>query len=426
MEKKEYDRKELEKVHHPDGSGCNGANNNTLSLKEEMDDEAAKEKAKFSCLPHAVAPEESLRGKFIFMPIGPLLFEPKPAQWLIKHLIEKDTITELFGETTAGKSFLALDWCCSIATGQDWEGKKVRQGAVFYIAGEGYKGLLRRCKAWSLHHNVPLDNAPLAISSCPSAFLNEGNPQLVMEAINALDDKFGPPALIVLDTLARNLGDGDENSNSDLGRFINIIDTQLRVLYGCNIIIIHHPGNGDKNRSRGGSCLPSAVDYIYQLKKDSNGAITLVCHKNKEGEEYGDQHFRLKSVPIGWFDEDGDEMTSAVLVPSTPPDVVHNSTDLKGQDRVAFKSLQKLIIHGQPPCPDLIEEFPAPDTPDKVVEQKVWRQSCDDAGMSDGGESALKKAFQRAQISLTKKGLIQNFRDWFWILPVAAKNNDHP
>jgi transposase len=77
-----------------------------------------------------------------------------PTSWLIKYYLELDSLTQVFGPTKSYKSFLALDWGLSIATGRDWCSQTAKRGLVVYIAGEGHNGLRRRLKAWSQHHSV--------------------------------------------------------------------------------------------------------------------------------------------------------------------------------------------------------------------------------------------------------------------------------
>lgn len=84
---------------------------------------------------------------FPFTPARDLLTGPKSARWLVRSWIEAGSLALLFGESTAGKSFQALDWAACIATGKYWNGCAVQHGPVFYIAGEGKGGIGRRLAA---------------------------------------------------------------------------------------------------------------------------------------------------------------------------------------------------------------------------------------------------------------------------------------
>jgi len=69
-----------------------------------------------------------------------------PPVCLVKFHIEEGTFAMVFGPAGAKKSFLVYDLACCIATGKDWHGNRVKQGAVLIICGEGHGGLNRRLK----------------------------------------------------------------------------------------------------------------------------------------------------------------------------------------------------------------------------------------------------------------------------------------
>lgn len=73
----------------------------------------------------------------------------KPVAWLVHRYLEKDTLAVVFGPPGKGKSFIALDLSCCIATDTAFHGLPVAQGAVFYIAGEGHNGIARRLGGWA-------------------------------------------------------------------------------------------------------------------------------------------------------------------------------------------------------------------------------------------------------------------------------------
>jgi len=82
-------------------------------------------------------------------------------KWIVDDYIESDSLAQVFGDPGGGKSFVAIDIACCVATGSAWHGHQVKQGAVFYIAGEGHNGLARRFKAWELGNGISLSGAPI-------------------------------------------------------------------------------------------------------------------------------------------------------------------------------------------------------------------------------------------------------------------------
>jgi hypothetical protein len=71
----------------------------------------------------------------------------KKPDWLVFGFMERDSLNSLFSDPGVGKSIVAVDLAASAATGQDFCGNFVKQGAVVFIAGEGQNGLKRRFMA---------------------------------------------------------------------------------------------------------------------------------------------------------------------------------------------------------------------------------------------------------------------------------------
>ena len=97
----------------------------------------------------AVEPLPDARQTFPFSHVKELIKGMRPIRWLVKGFLEMDSLSLMFGEPGCGKSFVAIDLACCVATGHSWHGKAIkRPGSVFYIAGEGFNGLSRRLMAW--------------------------------------------------------------------------------------------------------------------------------------------------------------------------------------------------------------------------------------------------------------------------------------
>ena len=253
---------------------------------------------------------------FEFVSAGTLMATPKPVAQVIAGLFETEVFGLIFAPPSAGKSFVSISMSAAIATGSDWLERRTQQGAVFYLAGEGHAGLGRRFKAWEVHHGISLSAAPIFISMTPAALMNENSAQAVIEAIRALCSDHGRPRLIVIDTFARNMGDGDENSNADVGVFISHID-KMRAEIGCAILLVHHSGHAATDRARGASALLAAVDFAFRLEKTGSG-MTMVHIKAKESELNPPLALELEQVTLpGWLDANGDEMNSAVVIAGT-------------------------------------------------------------------------------------------------------------
>jgi hypothetical protein len=233
--------------------------------------------------------------------------------FLIDEIMEVSALALMFGDPGCGKSFAALDVASSVAAGMPFHGRDVKQGPVIYLAGEGKSGLVKRFAAWCQHNGITDRQAvPLYISERPANFLDDDTNRALGNACDAVAQYCGTPALIVVDTVARSFGGGDENSTMDMGGFICAVD-DLKARYpDAVILLVHHTGHADKSRARGSIALKGALDAEYRVEKQ-DAAITITCTKMKDAPEPAPIAFDLKGVKLG-IDRKGREFGSAVLV----------------------------------------------------------------------------------------------------------------
>lgn len=236
---------------------------------------------------------------------------PSPIPWLVKGWVQDKAMVMVHGPSGSGKSFVVLDWMCTIASGLGhWFGKTTQSGGVIYLCGEGFYGLSGRLKAWKLSHNVE-SFRDFVIAKSPSDLDNPGEFNQVVQDIV---DTGISPKLIVIDTLNRFMS-GDENSAQDSRKFLSAC-SHLMERFACTVLIVHHTGlNQDaQTRARGSSAWKGAMDIEISIRPTDNG-LTLTMVKSKDTEESAALSLELKSVELpGWFDEDGEQVNSAVLV----------------------------------------------------------------------------------------------------------------
>ena len=242
----------------------------------------------------------------LFTPASELLSKAIEVNYLIDKIIETATTGQIFGPSGSGKTFVALCLALAIATGQDWNGRKVKQGIALYLAGEGRTALIRRIKAW--HTQKPSRLDLFHISSRTISIDGEGAAAVIREG-KAIAERLGfDISIIVIDTLARHMP-GDENSTKDMGAFIEAVDLVRAEFPGSTSLIIHHTGNNEetKNRSRGSSALKAAMDFELCCNK---GLLTFT--KMKDAEAPPPMEFKLVPIQIG-TDDDGNPITSCVV-----------------------------------------------------------------------------------------------------------------
>lgn len=242
--------------------------------------------------------------------IGELSY--KEPVYLVADFLETECLAMLFGDPGCGKSFLAVDLALSVATGTGFHGRKALAGPVVYLAGEGHNGLMRRIEAWPKEQKVDVKQCPLFLSQSAAQFLNDELVREVAAAVEAVKDAFGTPVLIIVDTVARSFGGGDENSTPDMTKFVAALD-QFRERYACTILLVHHTGHTDKKRARGNMALKGALDAEYRVEKKRDGVV-IECTKMKDAPEPPPIHFSLMSIELG-TGQDGKQITSAALRP---------------------------------------------------------------------------------------------------------------
>jgi hypothetical protein len=212
--------------------------------------------------------------------IGELSRLPKP-QWHVQGIFAERSIVILWGESGSGKTFLALDWALCTATGEPWLGEhKVKPGSVVYIASEGKSGLPKRCLRWLEHHEMP---EPENFWIVPEAF-EMVERESFADLVQVLGDLGEQHALIVIDTLSRNMG-GSENDGDDMRAFTKAAEL-LQTTFGATVVVIHHTG-WDNARERGHSSLRGNSDTMISARKLGDrltDGIEVKCVKQKDSD----------------------------------------------------------------------------------------------------------------------------------------------
>jgi hypothetical protein len=142
---------------------------------------------------------------------------------------------------------------------------------------------MRRIEAWAEEQKVHLGQCPLFLSQSAAQFLNDVLVRDVADAVEGIKEAYGPPVLIVVDTVARSFAGGDENPTPDMTKFAAALD-QFRERYACTILLVHHTGHTDKKRARGNMSLTGALDAEYRVEKKKDGVV-IECTKMKDAAE---------------------------------------------------------------------------------------------------------------------------------------------
>ena len=344
--------------------------------------------------PAQVGLEESDRAGFQFDSVDTLLQTPSPIDWVIKGYLPSKTLFMTFGNPESGKSLLSLDMALHIVLGLPWCGKKVKQGAVFYLAGEGHYGLSRRVKAFTEHHQIDLTGKPLFFSRSATALLDPGSAEEVALAIQETSKEHAvEPIVILVDTLAANYGPGDENSNSDMQLFVNNAQHFLVESAGAAVGLIHHTGHGDKTRGRGASSLQAAIRLEFEITKQ-DAIVRMKPTKSNEFLKPEPLAFQIESMELPWKEEDGEFSSGPLILPIDYSSPKRRTINLGKNQKQALRILERLLEEQQ-------RRLLAADHDPKSAQVLVsdWRKGCSDAGMD-------RRRFLDIVNGLTAKSLI--------------------
>jgi len=130
----------------------------------------------------------------------------KPIDWLISEIWPAGTHSDIYGPPESGKSTILWSQIIAIATGQNWFGKKVKQGRVLVVGGEftDQDWAARSICRFLKDKPFPNDMIKVLPNTGPMFRLNRDGEWIKTAAGKHVDeviDKF-QPLLVVIDTAA--------------------------------------------------------------------------------------------------------------------------------------------------------------------------------------------------------------------------------
>lgn len=333
--------------------------------------------------------------------------EGAPKETLIKGMLGVGEYTTISGLPGTGKSVIVTDLACHVAAKMDWHGRKLKKhGLVVYVAAERKKLTERRMMAFRKHHGVK--DVPLLVVGGRLDFTrNLDDARALISLIKEAETETDLPCVwVIIDTLTRVFGAGDQNASKDMTKFVQSCD-EILIATQAHVTAIHH-SSWSGERGKGAIDLDGAVDASYMVKKE-HGKYRLVCDGTNDGDEGDILAFKMLSVELS-KDEDG-EPTEAPVVVRLEPDTVPTSGTLKGYKGDVLAALTVAIERDgiQPEG----EAFPEDVT---VVDIETWKKHFYATRDMDSISVAAtsKKQFQRAPEELVGKGHVNNIGLWYW------------
>jgi len=306
-------------------------------------------------------------------------------EWVIKGVLPASGISSITGQSTAGKSFLAFDMACHIGYGEEWFGRRVKARLVVYVCLEGEAGFKHRVEAWEIHHKRRI---PPGLDLIKDSFR-------IMDPdhIDALADEIPEGAVVIVDTLNRAAPDAEENTSKDMGLIISGCAELERRTRGP-VILVSHEGKDSSKSIRGHSSLFAALDGVITVKNNGDQREWTIskCKDGMSGVTYACE---LRVVDIR-KDEDGDTITSCVIIPTEKPIKVRQK--MSDTERLGLDTFHEAM-------------------PDDVmhVEVEAWRKTFY-RKHTGANADAKRKAFDRVRKSMTDKKYLRCDGTYYYLL----------
>lgn len=334
----------------------------------------------------------------------------------VEDFLCEDQFSVVYGESNCGKTFFMLDLAMHVALGIKWRDKEVKQGGVVYAALEGGSGTRNRIVAFKKRHAIA-QPIPLAVIPSNINFLDpEGDITTLVNSIKGAQERLGDVRLIVIDTLARAISGGDENSSVDMGKLVVNAD-YIRSVTGAHIAFVHHSGKDTARGARGHSSLRAAVDTEIEISRfDEKSPSKIKVVKQREMEMIDEMAFSLERVVLG-VNQRGKEITSCVVCPEQYQEQVRGIKMTPIQDFIYSSILGALIEHGsmRQPHKDMpLVKCISYDDLHYELEQRGYKAFLETEKKTSATQ--VKNATTNARIALQRMNKISFYGNYIWAI----------
>jgi hypothetical protein len=231
----------------------------------------------------------------------------------VEGLLTEGGASVLYGPSNCGKSFWIVDLGVAVASKRMFrDDLDVDQGGVIYIALEGAHGAKNRMEALR-RKGLLKPGDPFYLVFDQVSLLEPGHAGRLAETVAEVAKQSGHPVkLVIIDTMARAMAGGDENSGADMTLAVKAIDA-VRAATGAHVCVVHHCGKDQAKGARGHSSLRAAVDTEIEITRPEGETISTVRVTKQRDLQVGDpMPFSLKVVELA-TDRRGKPITSCVV-----------------------------------------------------------------------------------------------------------------
>lgn len=330
-------------------------------------------------------------------------------EWVVGKVFGAGEFSCVVGKPGSGKSVIIGDIAYHVAAGREWCGRKVKRGLVVYVAAERAKLTERRMLALRKRHKTE-ERIPLAVIDGRPDLTGSPDAKVIIDQIKDMSAHCGhEPVWIIVDTLSRAFGGGDQNQSKDMNRFVqSCLDIAKGT--GAHVTAIHH-STWNEDRGKGAIDLDGAVDASFVVSKTAE-IYRLRCDGANDGEEGLVTAFTMESEEIG-LDNEGNVTTAPVAVSIKTETVEIEAAD---GSRVNF---------GSPKKPKALRVFELalaeagevnPHNGRRAVSERALRERIRrEYGGPNVTEESLKVAVRRVLRELTSKHHAEKIGEYFYV-----------
>lgn len=324
--------------------------------------------------------------------------------YLLHGMIARSEFSLWWGPPKCGKSFLLLRIAFGLALGREAWGRRAQPCRVLYVAAEGEGGFAGRILALRAELGDPAADFQY-IAQRAELGPPHGDLEDVAAAAKAMKAD-----LIVIDTLARTFGTGDENAARDMNGFVASLD-MLREETGAHVAVIHH-GRKDGGDTRGSGALAGAADLIVKVERGGEGqpnrAEVMAAKDDVDGTVLP---FRLRVVELG-TDSEGEPRRTCIAEEAEGG--TRRGATLPRTARTALAMLEDLINKrgaDLPRTPDF------PTSAMRGVMESDWRAECEARRLSTSDDPKNRaRTFRQAFQQLRDASLVAARDGWVWVV----------
>jgi len=251
------------------------------------------------------------------------VYEPE----LVEDLFPRVGLGTIYGPSTAGKTFVTLDWMASIATGRQLFGRDTEPVGVLYFAFEGYYGIRKRISGIKQEKGygpvaLELVDAPWTLSDADDW---SGLRAHIVAARERLEQTGFGLGIIVVDTLTAAYAGIDANSQAEVTKAMRQLK-RLAMDMQCLVLVVGHTGKDTTKGMVGSFAYKSESDTFIELRTEKNegdGSIkrrSIFIEKVKDGpSDFVLSDYALIEVRIG-TKPNGKPITTCVVEWVKPPE----------------------------------------------------------------------------------------------------------